>query len=426
MPVRNLAVFAVAAVFTVALSACGRANSTAAPPQAPEVTVAEVLTRPMRDWDEFTGRLEAVDNVELHPRVSGYVERVDFKEGARVHKGDLLFEIDARPFRAEVARLQAQTQRASAALKLAEANRARAERLFSENAISREEADQMQTDAATSAADLAASQAGLQAAQLNLEFTEVRAPIDGRVSRALITAGNLVTPASLLTTVVSDTPVYAYFDADESTYLRYAQLGRGHAQQVYMGLVDETGYPHEGQLDFVDNQIDPHTGTIRGRAVFDNTSGKLTPGLFARIKLIGPETHDTVLIEERAIATDLGRKYALVLKQDNTVEYRAITLGRQIDDLRVVSSGLSSGESIVVNGLQRVRPGAAVTPQRATMNGDGPELKQIVAWTSRATQWAARGAEHQATAPALRQTAKRTTVATVATAGLPAHGTARP
>jgi multidrug efflux system membrane fusion protein len=223
----------------------------------------------------------------------------------------------------------------------------------------------------------------LDNARLNLEFTQVRAPIDGHVSRAIITAGNLVTSSSLLTTVVSDDPVYAYFDADEQTYLRYSKLAGGQqgdgSNGVFMGLVDEQGYPHSGRLDFVDNQVDPTTGTIRARAVFDNPDGRYTPGLFARVRLVGTDDQDAVLIEDRAVGTDLGKKFVLVLKDDNTIDSRFVDLGPEIDGLRVVKQGLQPGDVIVVNGLQHVRPGQAVAATKVAMADDGDGLRQVAA-----------------------------------------------
>ena len=382
--------FAAASLFValLALSGCessSAAPSAAAPPPA-AVTVAEVAHQPLRDWAEFTGRLEAVQSVEVRPRVSGYVDRVAFDEGARVKKGQLLFRIDPRPFLAEVARLSAARARVVSQLELAKANQARAQRLIDQNAIAREEFDRLSTDQAAAASDLVAATAALDAAQLNLEFTQVRAPIDGRVSRALITVGNLVSSDSLLTTLVSDDPVYASFDTDEQTYLRYGRStraggrtadGTASGNVVYMGLADEQDYPHEGRLNFVDNQVDPKTGTIRARAVFSNPDGAFTPGLFTRIKLVGKESRETVLIDDRAVGTDLGKKFVLVLKPDNTVDYRAVVLGPQVDGLRIVREGLKPGEVIVVNGLQRVRPGATVAPTKVAMDVDRSGLRQV-------------------------------------------------
>ena len=369
----------------------GRSEAKPAPaaPALPEVTVAEVIHKPLHEWQEFSGRLQAVNTVEVRPRVSGYIDKVAFPEGARVKKGQLLVQIDPRPFQAEVDRLNAERVRANSDLELARANHARAERLIAANAISREEYDRLSAAETSAKGELGSVGGSLAAANLNREFTEVRAPIDGHVSRALITAGNLVTSASLLTTVVSDDPVYAYFDADEQTYLRYRKLDAGAPGQdaarsdaasgVFMGLVDEQGYPHEGELNFVDNQVDPTTGTIRARAVFANPDGRYTPGLFARIRLVGGDGADTVLIEDRAVGTDLGKKFVLVLKADNSLESRFVELGPEIEGLRVVKQGLAAGDVIVINGLQHVHPGQTVAPSKVAMNEDNPGLKQVAA-----------------------------------------------
>ncbi|TDU31814.1 multidrug efflux system membrane fusion protein [Panacagrimonas perspica] len=369
---------AIAAAATIHQS---QAQPETAAPAPTEVTVAPVIHRPLHEWQEFTGRLQAVNTVEVRPRVAGYVDRVAFPDGARVKKGQLLFVIDPRPFQAETDRLKGELARAESDLDLARANQARAERLIVANAISREEYDRLGAGVSSARGQLDATTAALESARLNREFTEVRAPLDGRVSRALITAGNLVTSQSLLTTLVSDDAVHAYFDADERTYLRYAQLARSGegdaARGVFMGLVDETGYPHEGRLDFVDNQVDPTTGTIRARAVFANPDGRYTPGLFARIRLVGGENRDTVLIEDRAVGTDLGRKFVLVLGPDNRLASRFIELGPQIDGLRVVREGLGADDVVVVNGLQHVKPGDVVAPTRVAMNEQAAGLRQV-------------------------------------------------
>jgi len=288
-----------------------------------------------------------------------------------------LFRIDPRPYQAEVNRLAAQLQRARNQSQLAATNHERGKQLIARHVIAQQDFDQLETSATSSRDDIGAAQAALDAARLNLEFTEVRSPIEGRVSNMLITPGNLVGTTSVLTTVVSDNPVYAYFDADENTYLRFARNANGGPSPVYMGLADEQGYPHEGRLDFLDNQVDPKSGTIRARAVFDNHDGRFTPGLFTRIKLVGGNARDTVLIDERAVGTDLGKKFVLVLKPDNTVAYRPVSLGANIDGLRVVSAGLAAGDVIVVNGLQHVRPGAAVTPTRTEMSGSRVGVSQL-------------------------------------------------
>jgi membrane fusion protein, multidrug efflux system len=362
-----------------------RAKPQVAAPALPEVQVAEVIHRPLREWEEFSGRLQAVNTVDVRPRVSGYVDRVAFTDGARVKKGQLLFQIDPRPFQAEVDRLVAERTRSVSDLELAKANRARAERLISAHAISREEYERQVAAEASAQGALGSTDASLQEARLNREFTEVRAPIDGHVSRAIITAGNLVTSASLLTTLVSDDPVYVYFDADEQTYLRYAKArqtqalaGTG-ASDVYIGLVDESGYPHKGQLDFIDNQVDATTGTIRARAALANPDGRYTPGLFARVRLVGGEDHDSVLIEDRAVGTDLSKKFVLTLTKDNHIEYRLVELGPEINGLRIVTQGLAPNELIVVNGMQHVRPGQSVAATRVSMSDAAGGLTQVAA-----------------------------------------------
>ena len=352
-----------------------------------EVTVAEVIHRPLHDWQEFSGRLQAVNTVEIRPRVSGYVDRVAFEDGARVKKGQLLFQIDPRPFQAEVDRLVAERSRSVSDLELAKANRARAERLISAHAISRESYEQLVAAETSAQGALGSIDASLQEARLNRGFTEVRAPIDGHVSRAIITAGNLVTSANLLTTLVSDDPVYVCFDADEQTYLRYAKAqrepgGADDASSVYVGLVDEAGYPHAAKLDFIDNQVDASTGTIRARAALANPDGRYTPGLFARVRLIGREQQDSVLIEDRAVGTDLSKKFVLTLTTGNRVEYRLVELGPEIDGLRVVTHGLAPNDVIVISGLQHVRPGQTVAPTRVAMSDNSDGLTQVAAQTS--------------------------------------------
>lgn len=356
------------------LSACGKPQEAALNMPAPKVSVAEVIEQPVNEWDEFTGRLEAPESVELRPRVSGYIDKVTFREGALVKKGDLLFQIDPRPFQAEVHRLEAQLAQARANQTRTANEAARGDRLRATNAISAELADARSAAATEARAQVAATQAELDNARLNLSFTQITAPIDGRVSRAEVTAGNLVNSGqSLLTTLVSTDKVYAYFDADERVYLKYVAMARAGGPDargstpVYLGLTGEDGFPHLGRLDFLDNQVNPKTGTIRGRAVFDNKDGLYTPGLYARIKLVGSGTYDAALIKDEAVGTDLGKKFVLVVGADRKVAYRAIELGPKLEGLRIVRSGLTKGDRIVVNGLQRVRPGAEVDAQGVPM-----------------------------------------------------------
>src|SRR6185437_10914558 len=352
-------------------------------PPAPPVTVAAAVGRPVTDWDEFTGHLESVDMVDVRPRVSGYVERVAFTEGTMVHKGDVLFVIDQRPYEAEVEKAKADLAQAETRRTLAQSEVARAKHLLAAQAISRQDYDTRTSASTEGDAAVQAAQAELTTAELNLEWTTVRAPISGRVGRAQVTPGNLVQAgaanATPLTSVVSLDPIYVYFDGDEQTYLKDLGLSaesgvRGARQSakrtVYMGLADEDGYPHEGHIDFVDNKLDPVAGTIRARAVFANPDHRLTPGLFARIKLVGSHTYAATLIRDDAVGTDQDRKFVFVLKPDNTVDYRAITLGPLSDGLRVVKQGLAPGERVVVNGLQRVRAGVKVNATLAPMVPD--------------------------------------------------------
>jgi multidrug efflux system membrane fusion protein len=344
----------------------GEAENAPASPPATEVTAARVLFNEVRDWAEFTGRLEPVDSVDLRPRVGGYVETVDFVEGADVEQGDLLFRIDPRAFQAEVDRLRAEHKRAAAELDLAQSYAARAQRLLARNATSQEDFEQLAADAAVAEAELASVAAALEAAELNLSFTRITAPISGRVSRAIVTVGNLVEPATVLTTLVSTSTVYAYFDIDEQTFLEI--VSPNGAADVHVGLIDEEGYPHHARLDFVDNRVDADHGTIRARAVLDNSSGRFTPGLFARVRLVSPNRFVAALVDDRAIGTDLGRKFVFVVDDDDVVQYRGVETGRLIDGMRIVTSGLAPNELVVVNGLQRVRPGVTVAATHVAMD----------------------------------------------------------
>ncbi len=367
-------------VLSFAAVACG--DPPPPPPAPPGVTVARVVERETTDWDEFTGRIEAVNSVEIRPRVSGYIGRVAFNEGNGVRKGQLLFEIDPRPYQADLARAEAELERARTGADLAGREVQRAERLVAVQAISREELDSRTSEQAQGDASVRAAEAAVSTARLNLEWTEVRSPISGRVSRAEVTAGNLVQAgppdATLLTTVVSLDPVYVYFESDEQTYLKYTASARDgsrpnsrdHRTPVQLGLANEDGFPHEGYVDFVDNQLNPEAGTIRIRAVFDNRDHAFTPGLFARIRLVGSGKYPATLVLDRAIGTDQDKKFVLILKPDSTVEYRSVQLGRLMDGMRVIRSGLKPGETIVTNGMQRAQPGMKVTPKLAEMAVD--------------------------------------------------------
>ncbi|MFC0116516.1 efflux RND transporter periplasmic adaptor subunit [Pseudoalteromonas xiamenensis] len=382
----NKLVSAFAMLGILTLSACSDVSSSEpAPRAAPQVSVAQVINEKISDWDEFTGRLEAPEHVALRPRVSGYISRVTFAEGAMVEEGETLFVIDQAPFKAEVARLEAELVQANSRLQLAKTEFARASKLRQSAAIAEEEVDKRKAQVQQMEGLVKSVQSSLQLALLDLQYTEVKAPISGRVSRALITRGNFVNAGqSLLTTLVSSDRVYAYFDADEQTFLEYMRFAKANSQQevrevahpVFMQLAGEDEFTHAGVVDFMDNQIDPTTGTIRARAVFKNQDGSFLPGMFARIKLSGGESYNGVLIEDKAIGTDLNHKFVLVLDESNTVQYRAVELGNKIAGLRVIKSGLTGSEQIVVNGLQRVRPGTPVSPQQVDM-GNAYNLQQL-------------------------------------------------
>jgi membrane fusion protein, multidrug efflux system len=354
-------------------------------PPPPEVSVAAVIAQPLRDWEEFTGRLEERHRVEVRPRVAGFIDSVHFEDGARVKRGQLLFKIDPRPFEAQIERWSGELERAESQHALAKLNHHRGQRLLEGKVIATEVADQLEADEASARGALKSASASLREARLEREFSEVRAPIDGRASRALIRPGNLVSSQSLLTTLVSEGPLVAYFDADERTYLRLRDAQRearaagqgAEPPRVFMALADEVGHPHEGQLDFIDNGVDPSTGMITLRAVFDNADGKLTPGLFARIELVLPNEREAVLIEDRAVGTDLGKKFVLALRPDDTLEYREVSLGAAVGGLRLVQQGLRSADVIVVNGLFRARPGMKVSPKRVPMETKQAELDNL-------------------------------------------------
>ncbi|MCE3264877.1 MAG: transporter subunit [Pseudoduganella sp.] len=373
------------------LSGCS-ANSQPAEGQAPAaggppVSAAVVVQKTVAETQEFSGRIEAIEHVEIRPRVSGFITAVNFKPGSEVKKGDVLFVIDARPFQAEASRAEAAANSARAKADLAKLELARAEKLLADKAIAQREFDERASALKELDASARAAAATAEAARLNLSYTQVVSPINGRVSKAEITLGNLVDQGSVLTSVVSLDKIYASFDGDEDTYLRVGgQSHKGQSVTVKVGLANETGFPHEGKLEFVDNQLDTRTGSVRMRATFDNKDRALVPGLFARVQLDGgTATQDSLLINDRAVGTDQDRKFVFVVGAGNKAEYRPVVLGPNVNGLRVVRSGLKPGEKIVVNGLQRVRPGAPITPQMVDMTFDPLAAAQKVAATDAKT-----------------------------------------
>lgn len=379
--IRWRALFALATGVSILLVAAGcssHAAGTANMP-APEVSVAKVLVRKVRQWDDFTGRVAAVQSVELRARVSGYVDKVAYTEGRYVKQGDLLFVIDPRPYRAELAHAKAELARARSEAELARTQDQRAQKLVAAKAISRDESDTSHAAVAQAEAAARAAEAAVATAQLNLGFTEVRSPIDGRTGRAMITAGNLAqADATVLTTVVSMDPVYVDFEGDESTWLRYNELARkGERTElrnaVRVGLANEDGYPHRGIVDFVDNRVDAATGTIHARAVLANPDHALTPGLFARVQLEGAAASDAMLVDDKAVLTDQDRKYVYVLGAGDKALRKDIVPGRVVDGLRVVASGLDAQDKVIVAGLQKVFfPGMPVQPRTIAMEEPAP------------------------------------------------------
>ncbi|WP_370538268.1 efflux RND transporter periplasmic adaptor subunit [Ideonella sp.] len=357
------------------------AESPAAAPPAVPVSVAAVVKQDVAAWEEFSGRVEAVDKVELRSRVSGTVLAVHFREGALVNAGDLLVTIDPAPYAAEVDRAEAQVLAAQARVGYTRSESERAGRLWQEQAIAQRELDERQNAAREADANLRAAQAALQTAKLSLSYTQVRAPVAGRVGRKEVTVGNLVAAgpgAPVLTTLVSVSPIYASFDADEATVSRaLASLPGGTAQrgqleripvQMKTGLGGAGEKAIEGKLQLIDNQVDAKSGTVRVRAVFDNTDGALLPGQFAQLRLGQVKATSALLVNERAVGTDQNKRYVLVVGADHKVSYREVSLGAAVDGLRIVTAGLKADEKVVVNGLQRVRPGSLVQPQEVPMN----------------------------------------------------------
>ncbi|QJT81042.1 efflux RND transporter periplasmic adaptor subunit [Kosakonia sp. MUSA4] len=365
--------------FSVLLVGCDRGVAQNAVPQAPAVSAASVVVKSISQWDSFNGRIEAVESVQLRPRVSGYIDKVNYTDGQEVKKGEVLFTIDDRTYRAALEQAQATLARAKTQASLAQSEANRTDKLINTNLVSREEWEQRRSAAAQALADIRAAQAAVDAAQLNLDFTKVTAPIDGRASRALITSGNLVTAgdsASVLTTLVSQKTVYVYFDVDESTYLHYQNLARSGqgassnhlALPVEIGLVGEEGYPHQGKVDFLDNQLTPSTGTIRMRALLDNAQRQFTPGLFARVRLPGSAEFKATLIDDKAVLTDQDRKYVYIVDKEGKAQRRDITPGRLADGLRIVQQGLTPGDRVIVDGLQKVfMPGMPVNAKTVAM-----------------------------------------------------------
>lgn len=363
------------------LSACTDSQETqsAAPPQMPPpaVDVAVVDRQEVSNWKEYTGRLEASKSIVVRPRSSGYIVDVGFRDGARVEKGDLLFQVDYRTIRADVERLEAELVRAEAQIELATRDLKRAESLRTTNAISQEQFDNRRTELTQATANANSVRAELKKTRVQNEITAVRAEFDGQVSNARVKVGSSVVAGdTTLTTLVATDSMHAYFDVDEPTYLKLLAQGFDYINNeihVDLGLAGQDGFPFQGRVDFVDNQVNTATGTIRMRAVYDNAKGELKPGLFARVRMQIGTPFEALMIPEKAIGTDLSSKYVLVVDDNNMVGYRPVQLGQRRGDLRIVNAGLQKGERIIVSGLLRVRPGMPVSP--TTMGASGEEAE---------------------------------------------------
>jgi RND family efflux transporter MFP subunit len=363
---------AVASLSSLSLSGCKKPELVAPGPLP--VNVITVVEKEVAEWDEFTGRTEAVESVEIRPRVSGYITQIQFKAGAIVKKGDLLFVIDPRPYQADFDRATAQLEQAQAQLKLAEIELGRTKELRDSKIVAAQEFDQKAAAAQQASAAVRSAEAAKSSAALDLEFTQIRTPIDGRVSDERVTVGNLVQPGagadSVLTTVVSIDPIYVKVDADENIVLKYVKLNeegkRTTAREAkvaaFVELGNETGFPHEGYIDFVDNRLDPATGTLRARVVLKTWNPLITPGFFARVRTAGTTPYRAALIDDKVISSQQGLKYAFVVKPDHTIERRNLQTGTIFEGKRIVKSGLKEGEQVVSTRLQLVQPGMAVKP----------------------------------------------------------------
>jgi len=381
--------------FLLVLLAASGCRKASAPSQGPlPVNVVTAIEKEVNEWDEFTGRLDPVESVEIRPRVSGYITEIHFEAGAIVKKGDLLYVIDPRPYQADFDRAAAEVQRMDAQLKLAQIELNRATELRNKNTISASEFDQKAATSQGAAAAKSSAEAAKNSAALNLEFTQIKSPIDGRVSDARITLGNLVQPGagpeSVLTTVISVDPIYAKVDADENAVLKYVKLSeqgkrvsaRTAKIPAFIELGNETDFPHEGYIDFVDNRLDPGTGTIRARVVLKNWNPNfITPGFFARVRVAGATPYRAALIDDKVISSQQGLKYAFVVKPDNTVERRTLKTGPLFEGKRIVKRGLKDGEKVVSTRLQMLQPGMSVTPLPEPA---APETKASVTQTKTA------------------------------------------
>ncbi len=371
-------------VCLLSLTACDQASPQKPPSQEANVKVAQALIQEVTEWDEYTGRIEAIEAVEVRARVEGYLETLHFKAGAKVKKGDLLFVIDPKPFKAQLNYATAELERAKTKHELAKNDLARAENLFKAKAISAEEYDARQKGLRESAAAVTSAEANVYTAKLNLDYTEIRAPISGRIGREMVTVGNLVKgggEGTLLTQIVSTDPVYVYVDADEKSVLKYRRRAQQQGQasadlkgtEVQLAVADESDFPHRGRLDYIAPQANAATGTVTLRGVFANPDELLSPGFFARMRVRGSDAYQATLLPDRAIGTDQSQRFVWIAKPDNQLEYRRITLGPLLGQMRAIRDGVNADDWVVVEGAQKLRPGMSVKPERITLAGQGAQ-----------------------------------------------------
>jgi RND family efflux transporter MFP subunit len=377
---------------SIALFSCSKqAPAPESPP--PPVTIAKPVQKEIVEWDYYTGRTDAVENVNITPRVSGYIDNITFKAGDLVNRGDLLFVIDPRPYQATLDQAKAQQREAEANQLLQDANFARQDRLRQTGVIAKEDYDTAVSNKSQAAARVLAAQASVESAQLNLTFTQVTSPIRGRISRELVTVGNLVqADTTLLTNIVSVDPIYAYFNVDERSVLKYERQvregkltnARSGGVPISLQLQNDNGFPHQGSIDFINNQFNSSTGTLQVRGLFPNADSVLISGAFVRVRVAGTPLHSALLVSDRAIGTDQGQKFVLVIDKDNIVAVKPVELGPEAEGLRVVRSGLTGDDEVIINGIVNARPGSKVSPQAGDMNQFATNQLQLE--TSRKTE----------------------------------------
>ncbi len=370
---------------SVGWAGCNQPSAQQAAPPPPPVTVSKPITKEIVEWDEYTGRTDAVQSVNITARVSGYLYNITFKAGEVVSQNDLLFVIDPRPYQAAYDQANGQLRQAEAQQKLNNLNLERADELRAKNVIAKQDYDNAVSQKNVTDAQVIAAQAAVESAQLNLDFTEIKAPVTGRIGREQVTVGNLVqADSTLLTTLVSVNPIYAYFNVDERSVLKYQQLvregklpdARSAEVPVYLQLENEKDFPHKGTIDFINNQFDPSTGTLQIRGIFPNANGFLVPGSFVRVRVAGTPRYQAILVTDRAIGSDQGQKFALVVGQNSTVELRPLELGPVVDGLRVVRKGLTGDENVIINGLVNARPGSPAGASKEKPSGNQPQPGQ--------------------------------------------------